>query len=400
MPTKPPNISDQDESARGHSAASVPAAMVSRQLIQPVLKKKPEYFRSFIDSARVKFQGGRGGDGCISMLSLFANEFAGPDGGNGGNGGHVVLKANSKIKSLNKIESFYQGRPGIKGMSRHLFGANAAHTFVDVPVGTLVLPAKPKTISDIDYDHDKSDIIAELDVEGSMFIAARGGSGGRGNATFLSNKNRHPRVAEAGASGDENVYELRMKVYAHIGLLGLPNAGKSTLLRTLTGANVKIGDYAFTTLYPQVGVIEFDDFVQVAVSDLPGLIEDSHKNRGLGLQFLRSLQRCACLLYVIDMGAPNPIGQFETLVSELEMHKPGMSEQPHLVLGNKMDHPGAYENKKPFEEYLKIARPRTRLLFASSQRGDGLELLKGELKRLHDEYQAKNADLIDHSLTW
>uniref|UniRef100_A0A6G1SGV2 GTP-binding protein 5 n=1 Tax=Aceria tosichella TaxID=561515 RepID=A0A6G1SGV2_9ACAR len=365
--------------------------------LAPVKKK---YNRAFIDSVRVKFTGGRGGDGCISMLSLFANEFAGPDGGNGGNGGHVVLRANGMVKSLNNVAHTYRGKPGIRGKGKDLHGANGEHTFVEVPVGTLVLPAKPKDLGDHEYDPDKSEIIAELDVEGSMFIAARGGAGGKGNAHYLSNKNRHPRIAEAGACGDENVYQLRIKVYAHVGLIGLPNAGKSTLLRTLTGAQVKVGDYAFTTLHPQVGVIEFDDYSQVAISDLPGLIEDSHKNRGLGLQFLRSLERCACLLYVIDMSATDPIQQFETLIGELEAHKAGMSGRPHLILGNKIDHEQAQANLESFERHLGSTRPNSKLIFASSKRGDGLELLRLEIKRLHEEYQAKNSDDIDLSLTW
>lgn len=385
-------------SARITSRLASTVGIEASKNVAPKVKKI--YNRAFIDSIRVKFYGGRGGNGCISMLSLFANEFAGPDGGNGGNGGHIVLRANSMVKSLNNVAHVYRGKPGIKGMSKNLYGANAEHTFVDVPVGTLVLPAKPKELGDHEYDPDKSDIIAELDVEGSMFIAARGGAGGKGNAYYLSNTNRHPRIAEAGAFGDENTYELRIKVYAHVGLIGLPNAGKSTLLKTLTGAQVRIGDYAFTTLHPQVGVVEFEDFSQMAISDLPGLIEDSHKNRGLGLQFLRSLQRCACLLYVVDMSATNPVQQFETLIGELEAHKEGMSERPHLVLGNKIDHPAAQANTETFKRHLESTRPGTKLLFASSQSGDGLEQLREELKRLHDEYQAKNADEIDQRLTW
>jgi GTP-binding protein len=363
-----------------------------------LIKKK--YNRAFVDSTRVKFYGGRGGDGCISMLSLFANEFAGPDGGNGGNGGHIVLRANRTIKSLNHLDRVYRGKAGVKGMGKNLDGASGEHTFVEVPVGTLVLPAKPKELGDHEYDPEKSDIIAELDVDGSMFIAARGGAGGKGNAFYLSNKNRHPRIAEAGALGEENVYELRMKVYAHVGLIGLPNVGKSTLLKTLTGAQVKIGDYAFTTLHPQVGIVQFDDYTQVAISDLPGLIEDSHKNRGLGLQFLRSLQRCACLLYVIDVSSPDPIGQLRTLIDELEAHKKGMSDRPHLILGNKIDQPGAAENMGRLRRFVETERPQSRLIFGSSRRGDGLEPLRAELKRLHDEYQAKNADEIDQALTW
>ena len=356
----------------------------------------------FVEAVRVKFQGGRGGNGCVSMLSLFANEFAGPDGGNGGNGGHIVLQASSQIKSLNHIASLYKGQDGVPGQGKHLFGANAKHTFVKVPVGTIVTPARPMELAEHEFNPNESDIIADLDVDGSMFIAARGGAGGRGNASFLSNTNRHPRVAEMGAEGDGRCYELRMKLYAHVGLIGLPNAGKSTLLKTLTGAKVKVGDYAFTTLHPQVGVIEFDDFTQVAISDLPGLIEDSHRNRGLGLQFLRSLQKCACLLYMIDLSAEDPIEQFETLVKELELFKKGMSWKSHLVMANKIDQPGARENLIKFREHLAKCRPQTELVVGSASRGDGLEELRSRIRSLHEAYQAANSDedLGDRPLVW
>lgn len=363
--------------------------------------------RVFVDSMWVKFLGGPGGDGAIAMMSLFANEFAGPSGGNGGNGGHVVLRASADIKSLNKVAKVYRGLPGTRGQGKNMYGADAAHTFVEVPIGTLVLPAKPMALRRYDPQGaagQESEIIADLDAEGSMFIAARGGAGGRGNAAFLSNKNRHPRIAEVGAKGEENTYELRLKTYAHVGLIGLPNAGKSSLLRTLTGARVKIGNYAFTTLHPQVGTIEFDDFSQVAISDLPGLIEDSHKNRGMGMQFLRSLQRCACLLYVIDLGAdepaPTPVEQFERLASELDSHRPGMSRRPHAVFANKLDAPRAPERAAQLAAYLARERPGATLIVGSCSRGDGLLELRHELKRLHDEYQAQNADELDQALRW
>lgn len=376
---------------------------VQEKLEQNNVPKAPtEMSRAFIDTTWVRFQGGRGGDGCISMLSLFCNEFAGPDGGNGGNGGHVVLRANSAIKSLNAVNRQHRGEPGVRGMSKNLYGANGAHTFVEVPVGTLVLPAIAKELRDHQpaEDLDKSPIIADLDVEGSMFIAARGGAGGRGNAAFLSNTNRHPRVAEAGALGETNTYELRLKMYAHVALVGLPNVGKSSLLKTLTGARVQVGNYAFTTRHPQVGTIELDNFKQLAISDLPGLVEDSHKNRGLGVQFLASLRRCICLLYVIDLSAPDVVGQFERLISELELYRAGTSWQPHLVFGNKLDSDQATERAAVLAEHLAKVRPNTRLIVGSSRRGDGLESLRTELKRWHEDYEMRNADELDQPLKW
>lgn len=337
----------------------------------------------FVDSVKIRVQGGKGGDGCISMLSLFANEFAGPDGGNGGNGGHVVLNANSRVKSFNKISKLYKGQDGERGRSKSMFGANGNHTFLDVPVGTIV--------------GGEHETLAELAKEGEQFVAAKGGAGGRGNASYLTNLNRHPRVAQMGAPGESKVLELRLRVYAHVGLIGLPNVGKSTLLKTLTHAEVKIGNYAFTTLYPQVGIIEYDDYTQLAVADLPGLIEDSHKNRGLGLSFLRSVRRCVCLLYVIDMTA-DPINQYETLVNELELYKNGMSERPSIIMGNKIDDSRSLPNVVKFSEYLASHKPDTKFIASSAIRGDNLEELRQEMRRMYDEYQGSGGET--NSYVW
>lgn len=383
------------------------ASQTSNQLISRIargaaskqLYNKPDRLSRFVDSIRVKFQGGKGADGCISMLHVFANEFAGPDGGDGGCGGHVVLRANNQIKSLNALSTSYHGLPGSRGEGKNMYGANASHTFVEVPIGTVVSPAKPKELAEHEFDPNKSDVVAELDQDGSMFIAARGGAGGRGNASYLSNTNRHPRVAEAGAFGEANVYNLRLKFYAHIGLIGLPNAGKSSLLRTMTQAKVKIGDYAFTTLYPQVGVIEYDDYTQVAISDLPGLIEGSHKNHGLGVSFLRSVQRCTSFLYLVDLTG-DPIKELETLFFELESFKEGLSSRPHVIVGNKIDDCRAEANVGPLKDYLRANRPDSRLILTSASRGDNLEEVRIAMRELYDKYRANNMDDLSDTLVW
>lgn len=362
----------------------------------------------FVDTKIVKFFGGNGGDGCISMLHLYKNEFAGPDGGNGGNGGHVVLKASKQTKSLNGLSSIYVGNNGERGRGKSQFGKSGEHLFVDVPVGTIVAPASSASNAGPERmvggklgfsDPDKSEVLAELDRHGSMFIAARGGAGGRGNATYLSNTNRHPRLAQLGAKGEFGHFEIRMKLYAHFGLIGLPNVGKSTLLRTMTNVQVKVADYSFTTLLPQVGVIQYDDFTQLAISDLPGLIDDSHKNRGLGLQFLRHVQRCVALLYVVDLST-DPISQLRTLFFELEAYKKNLSWRDHLVLANKLDDPRSLDRLSELKEYLEKERPNTKILPISAMRGDNLEELRVDLKEMYDNYLDKHCDDPSEALVW
>lgn len=360
---------------------------------------KPDRLSRFVDSVVVRFSGGTGGDGCISMLSEFCRELGGPDGGNGGNGGHVVLKASLQVKSLRGLAGSYQGLPGQRGESKNCYGKNAEHTFVDVPVGTTVIKARHKELAEHEFNPDESDIVAELDQEGSMFIAARGGAGGRGNMSYLSNTNRHPRIAERGGKGEKNHYELRMRLFAHVGLVGLPNAGKSSLLRVLTGARVRIGDYSFTTLHPQVGVLEYDDYSRVAVADLPGLIDESHLNRGLGIKFLQNCTRCACLLYVLDLSR-DPVAQLELLARELEAFRKGLSKQAHVVLANKLDVEGAEERLASLRKYLAVEWPTSRLIAASCQNGANLEELRLCLKEMHDDYQAKAAGELASRLLW
>lgn len=373
--------------------------MANRLISHLAVAAKPDRLSRFVDSVVVRFSGGKGGDGCISMLSEFCREFGGPDGGNGGNGGHVVLQANPQVKSLRKLAGYYKGLPGERGYSKNQYGKNAEHTFVEVPVGTTVIQARAKELAEHEFDPDRSDIVAELDQEGSMFIAARGGAGGRGNMSYLSNQNRHPRVAQAGALGESNHYELRLCLYAHVGLVGLPNAGKSSLLRTLTGARVKIGDYSFTTLHPQVGVLQYDDLSQVAIADLPGLIDESHKNRGLGIRFLRNCTRCACLLYVIDL-SNRPEEQLETLARELEAYRKGLSKRTHVIFGNKSDLAASQGNLASFRKYLEREWPNSRLVVASCWSGANLEELRLCLKEMHDEYQAREAGELGGSLLW
>lgn len=285
----------------------------------------------FVDCCKVRVSGGRGGDGMICYLHLFCNPNAGPSGGDGGHGGHIIFEACTNVHSLNQVKSSYTGTAGENGMSKDMTGRNAEHTVIKLPIGTLVRDAYTKKL------------IAEMDIDGIKFLAARGGSGGKGNHYFLSNENRHPNVAEIGALGESKFYLLELKIMAHAGLIGLPNAGKSTLLKAISRAKPKVANYPFTTLKPTVGVIPFSDGSNLRVADLPGLIEGAHQNKGLGIGFLRHVARCVCLFYVLDISEDNPYEQLRILMNELEAYKEELSSRPMAIVANKMDVDGAEE---------------------------------------------------------
>ncbi|XP_076336162.1 mitochondrial ribosome-associated GTPase 2 isoform X2 [Tachypleus tridentatus] len=321
----------------------------------------------FIDQCQVKVIGGNGGNGCISFMRLFKNPNAGPDGGDGGNGGHVIFEANLNKKSLNHVEAIVRGETGGNGKSKDMHGANGEHTIIQVPIGTSI--------------RLNSKVVGDLDIEGARFVAARGGAGGKGNHFFLSNENRHPNVAELGALGEERVYILELKIVAHAGLVGFPNAGKSTLLRAISRASPKVASYPFTTLSPHVGIVHYDDYEQVAVADLPGLIPGAHQNRGLGLFFLRHIERCICLLYVVDLSRPSPLDQVFSLKFELEQYQPGLSNRPHAIIANKIDLPESASKLKELEQGANIP-----IFPISAKLGTNVGSVLKHIRELYDKH--------------
>ncbi|XP_014472784.1 PREDICTED: mitochondrial ribosome-associated GTPase 2 isoform X1 [Dinoponera quadriceps] len=335
------------------------------------IKKKskhnnPQYF---VDIKQVRTIGGNGGDGELTFLQLWVNDQAGPDGGDGGNGGHVIFEASTDVKDLGHVLPVIEAEDGEKGYSKDCFGKNAQHNVIKVPIGTIVRDLTGK-------------ILCDLNQSGMMFIAARGGAGGHGNAFFKSDVNQSPKICEYGAIGENLQYLLEIRSMAHVGLIGLPNAGKSTLLQAISRAKPKIAAYPFTTLRPHIGMIQYDDYEQVAVADMPGLIEDSHKNKGLGITFLKHAERCATLVFIIDITLDEPWRSFEMLRYEINQFNPKLNDRPLLIVANKMDLPNAEVNLQLFQEHVNMP-----VIPISAKMGTNISKLLREIKILYDNFK-------------
>ena len=298
----------------------------------------------FIDKVKITVKGGDGGNGCASFRREKFIPKGGPSGGDGGNGGNVILIAKTSQQSLVDLyyRRHYRGQNGENGRSRDQYGKNGKDIELHVPIGTM--------IKDLD---DDLRILADLDKPGKSFTVANGGPGGRGNIHFASSTNRVPRECEPGTPGETKKLELELKSIADIGLVGYPNAGKSTLLSALSAAKPKIGAYPFTTLRPIVGTVEYPDYYKISIADIPGLIEGAHDNIGLGHDFLRHIERTKILVYVLDMAAfdgRDPYDDFISLKKELDLYLDGLSSRPSIIAANKMDLPEAAEILKEFKK--------------------------------------------------
>ncbi|CAG9772038.1 unnamed protein product [Ceutorhynchus assimilis] len=342
----------------------------SQKVARPLPSKKPKApgnaIQSFIDARQLRVVGGQGGDGCISFLHLWSNENAGPDGGDGGHGGHVIFQATSDVRDLSQVPTVAKACNGEKGGNKDCNGKNAEHLLLKVPVGTVIKNSEGKVIGD-------------LSKAGLMFVAARGGAGGKGNHFFITDIEQTPKICEYGAMGEDTEYIIEIRSMAHVGLIGFPNAGKSTLLRAISRARPKVAPYPFTTLKPYLGIVEYEDYEQIAVADLPGLIPDSHKNKGLGIQFLKHAERCMALLYVLDASLDEPWTYLETLQFELAQFSANLQERPHLVLANKIDLPEARENVQKIRD-----RTGLNVIGVSAKTGENLGSLLRELKIIYD----------------
>ncbi|EDX76667.1 GTP-binding protein Obg/CgtA [Coleofasciculus chthonoplastes PCC 7420] len=281
----------------------------------------------FIDQAEIEVEAGKGGDGIVAFRREKYVPAGGPAGGNGGRGGDVILVAAEHLQTLLdfKYAHRFQADNGGRGGPNNRTGANGRDRTIQVPCGTVI------------YDADTQEIIGDLVQPGQTFCAAKGGKGGLGNKHFLSNRNRAPDYALPGLPGEYRRLRLELKLLAEVGIIGLPNAGKSTLIAALSAARPKIADYPFTTLVPNLGVVRKPTGDGTVFADIPGLIEGAHLGTGLGYDFLRHIERTRLLLHLIDATADDPIGDYQTIQAELQAYGRGLSERPQILALNKID---------------------------------------------------------------
>jgi GTP-binding protein len=281
----------------------------------------------FLDQAKIYCRSGDGGDGVVAFRRERFIEYGGPDGGTGGRGGHIEFEA---VANLNTLIDFrytqhFRARKGGNGAGSDRTGAGAEDVVIKVPVGTQI------------FDDDQETLLADLDTPGKRVLLLRGGDGGFGNANFKTSTNRAPRRADKGWPGEERWVWLRLKLIADAGLVGLPNAGKSTFLSVTSAARPKIADYPFTTLHPQLGVIRLSMSQEFVLADIPGLIEGAHEGAGLGTRFLGHVERCAVLLHLVDGAAGNVVSTWRTIRDELDAYGGGLADKPEIIALNKCD---------------------------------------------------------------
>lgn len=324
----------------------------------------------FIDRIKVQVRGGKGGNGSVSFRREKFVPKGGPDGGDGGDGGSVIFKATEDYQNLNHLYYMphYAGENGEQGRGKKCHGKSGRDTMVKVPVGTVI------------HDETGTTTIADLNHVDAEYVVAKAGHGGRGNVHFKGPEEQVPRHAEEGTEGEDKTLLIELKTVADIGLVGYPNAGKSTLIRTLSNARPKAAPYPFTTLTPNVGIVTFTDFFRFSIADVPGLIDGAHNNVGLGHDFLRHIERCPILVYVIDTAGVdnrNPCEDLRSLKKELELHQKGLTDRPSIVIANKTDLAEAAEN---IDELKNEADP-LKVIPASAINKDNINYLKQQLRQ-------------------
>lgn len=327
----------------------------------------------FIDEASIQVISGKGGKGCISFRREKFVAFGGPNGGNGGKGGDVVMVALNNVHTLSSVRAKfrYAASNGQGGSSSNKTGASGQDLVIEVPLGTLI------------KDKDTGFVLADLTKANERFIVAKGGQGGRGNSSFKGPINQAPRYAEEGREGQFKNLLLELKVMADVGLVGFPNAGKSTLISKVSNATPEIASYPFTTLTPHLGVVEINGMLgeKFVMADIPGIIEGAHQGKGLGLRFLKHIERTKVLLFVIDIFDENPVNTYQTLNSELKNYGKNLEKKPFLIALNKIDNfleqEEALKIQKDFIKQTKVLKDKVFMI--SGLKKQGLEELKKAL---------------------
>jgi len=382
----------------------------------------------FVDRIKVFAQAGNGGRGCVSFRREKFVPKGGPDGGDGGRGGDIVLCADRHVDNLTNLfyEPIIKAKSGGHGQGKKMHGRSAPAKVVKVPVGTIVYRSPnaerglrkeedeeltnadpiawieesgkrptsnvqrslltPETrdegsdLSALRNPQSEMDLMVDLTRDGQEFLLCRGGAGGKGNVHFKSSRNRAPREYTEGEEGEQGHFLFELRTIADAGLVGYPNAGKSTLLRMISAARPKVAPYPFTTLHPIIGVVEFAGYGRATMADIPGLIEGAHRGLGLGHEFLRHITRCRILLFVVDFGGSegrNPIEDLGSLRREIDLYDPMLSERPWFIIANKMDLPGANENI----EAVRNRFPSIELAAISAKTGAGLDSVRIKLEK-------------------
>jgi GTP-binding protein len=386
----------------------------------------------FVDEVKIYARAGHGGKGVVAFLRETFRPKGGPSGGNGGRGGDVVLQADHDLNNL--VQQFYNPRliapDGEQGKGKGMDGHAGENLIIKVPCGTLVwkvrdtkpLPQEKKDEDDEEQEvpkekkhrtftssishrplmrhaggerameinleedetpapapEEKGELVADLTEHGQQFILCKAGRGGLGNRNFATARHQTPRFAQPGEPGDEGEYRLELRTLADVGLVGYPNAGKSTLLTAVSKARPKVASYPFTTLHPQIGIMEFPDFSRLTICDVPGLIEGAHENVGLGHKFLRHIERCKLLVLLLDMAGidgRDPWDDYKELLNELGLYDPTLLERPRLVVANKMDEPVAEENLKKFKRKIR----KVTVLPISAAFDEGVDTFKATVR--------------------
>jgi GTP-binding protein len=355
----------------------------------------------FVDRIKVFAEAGKGGRGSASFRREKFVPKGGPDGGDGGRGGDVILRADRHVDNLTNLfyEPIIKAKSGGHGKGKKMAGRAGANKVVKVPVGTVVWPAgegKRQTPNSdksragaqrlssnpdeyaIHAAQSEMDLIVDLTRDAEEFVLCRGGKGGKGNVHFKSSRNRAPRQYTDGEEGEHGYFLLELRTIADAGLIGYPNAGKSTLLRKISAARPKVAPYPFTTLHPVVGVMELPGYRYATIADVPGLIEGAHRGLGLGHEFLRHITRCPILIFVIDVAGSegrSPVEDLQNLRKEIDLYDPMLSSRPWLIVANKMDLPNAKENLETLQQRF----PRISIVPISAAKGEGIDALKETL---------------------